>query len=176
MFIKKEKHMRNRTQLALGIILILLGGWLVATKQIPGLQSWVAHNYVWPMWVIGAGAIILIIGMLVGAPGMAVPACIVAGVGGILYYQNATNNFSSWSYLWTLIPGFVGVGSILAGLLGDNTRHNLGQGINALVTSAVLFLIFATVLGGLKLLGSYGLPVILILLGVYIIARGIMRR
>jgi hypothetical protein len=167
--------MRNRTQLALGIILILLGGWLVAAKQIPELQTWLSHNYVWPMWVIGAGAIILIIGMLVGAPGMAVPACIVAGVGGILYYQNATNDFSSWSYLWTLIPGFVGVGSILAGLLGDNTRHNLGQGINALVTSAVLFLIFATVLGGLKLLGSYGLPVILILLGVYIIARGIMR-
>jgi len=168
--------MRNRTQLALGIILILLGGWLVATKQIPELQIWLSHNYVWPMWVIGAGAIILIIGMLVGAPGMAVPACIVAGVGGILYYQNATNDFSSWSYLWTLIPGFVGVGSILAGLLGDNTRRNLSQGINALVTSAVLFLIFATVLGGLKLLGSYGLPVILILLGVYIIARGILRK
>jgi hypothetical protein len=168
--------MRNRTQLALGIILILLGGWLVAAKQIPELQTWLSHNYVWPMWVIGAGAIILIIGMLVGAPGMAVPACIVAGVGGILYYQNATNDFSSWSYLWTLIPGFVGVGSILAGLLGDNTRHNLGQGVNALATSAVLFLIFATVLGGLKLLGSYGLPVILILLGVYIIVRGIMRR
>ena len=167
--------MRNRTQLALGIILILLGGWLVAAKQIPELQSWLTYNYVWPMWVIGAGAIILIIGMLVGAPGMAVPACIVAGVGGILYYQNATNNFSSWSYLWTLIPGFVGVGSILAGLLGDNTCHNLSQGINALVTSAVLFLIFATVLGGLKLLGSYGLPVILILLGVYIIARGLFR-
>ena len=167
--------MQNRTQLALGIILILLGGWLVATKQIPELQTWLSHNYVWPMWVIGAGAIILIIGMLVGAPGMAVPACIVAGVGGILYYQNATNDFSSWSYLWTLIPGFVGVGSILAGLLGDNTRRNLSHGINALVTSAVLFLIFATVLGGLKLLGNYGLPVILILLGVYIIARGLFR-
>ena len=167
--------MRNRTQLALGIILILLGGWLVAAKQIPELQTWLSHNYVWPMWVIGAGAIILIIGMLVGAPGMAVPACIVAGVGGILYYQNATNDFSSWSYLWTLIPGFVGVGSILTGLLGDNTRHNLSNGINALVTSAVLFLIFATVLGRLKLLGSYGLPAILILLGVYIVARGLFR-
>jgi hypothetical protein len=168
--------MRNRTQLALGIILILVGGWLVATKQIPELGAWWSHNYVWPMWVIGAGALILIIGMLVGAPGMAVPACIVAGVGGILYYQNSTNDFSSWSYLWTLIPGFVGMGSILAGLLGDNTRHNIGQGINALVVSAVLFLIFASLLGGLKLLGSYGLPVILILLGVYIIVRGIMRR
>jgi hypothetical protein len=168
--------MRNRTQLALGIVLILLGGWLVATKQIPQLQTWWSHNYVWPMWVIGAGALILIIGMLLGAPGMAVPACIVGGVGGILYYQNSANDFSSWSYLWTLIPGFVGVGSIIAGLFGDNTRSNFGRGINMLVVSAVLFLIFASLLGGLKLLGSYGLPVILILLGVYVIARGIMRK
>jgi hypothetical protein len=167
--------MRNRTQLALGIILILLGGWLVATKQIPQLGSWWSHNYVWPIWVIGAGAVILIIGMLAGAPGMAVPACIVAGIGGILYYQNATNNFSSWSYLWTLIPGFVGAGSILAGLLGDDTRRNLSHGINALVTSAVLFLIFAFLLGGLNLLGSYGVPVILILLGIYILVRGLFR-
>jgi hypothetical protein len=168
--------MRNRTQLALGILLILLGGWLVATKQVPPLQAWLTQNFVWPMWVIGAGAIILIVGLLVGAPGMAVPACIVAGIGGILYYQNATHDFSSWSYMWTLIPGFVGVGSILAGLLGENSRHNFNQGINALVVSAVLFLIFATVFGGLNLLGGYGLAIILILLGVYIVARGLIRK
>ena len=168
--------MRNRTQLALGILLILLGGWLVATKQVPEIQSWLSHNFVWPMWVIGAGAIILIIGMLVGAPGMAIPACIVAGIGGILYYQNVTRDFSSWSYMWTLIPGFVGVGSILAGLLGENSRHNFNQGVNALVTSAVLFLIFATILGGLNLLGNYGLAAILILLGVYIVIRGLLRK
>ena len=167
--------MRNRTQLALGIILILLGAWLVATKQIPELRSWLSNNYVWPMWVIGAGAIILIIGMLVGAPSMAIPACIVAGVGGILYYQNATSDFSSWSYMWTLIPGFVGAGSILTGLLGENSRHNFSQGVNALATSAVLFLIFATVFGGLTLLGNYSLAVILILLGVYIVVRGLLR-
>jgi hypothetical protein len=167
--------MRNRSQLAMGILLILLGGWLVATKQIPELRSWLEHNYVWPMWVIGAGAIILVVGMLVGAPGMAVPACIVAGIGGILYYQNATENWSSWSYMWSLIPGFVGAGSILAGILGDNPRRNIGHGINLLVISAVLFLIFATVFGGLTILGSYGLAAILILLGVYIVVRGLMR-
>jgi hypothetical protein len=168
--------MRNRSQLALGILLILFGAWLVATRQIPELRSWLEHNYVWPMWVIGAGVVILIVGMLVGAPGMAVPACIVAGIGGILYYQNAAEDWASWSYMWTLIPGFVGLGSILAGLLGENTRRNVGHGINLLVISAVLFLIFATLFGGLTLLGNYGLAVILILLGIYIIARGLMRR
>ena len=77
--------------------------------------------------------------------------------------------------MWALIPGFVGVGSILAGLLGENTRRNLGHGLRLIVTSAVMFLIFATFFGGLSILGEYGLPIILILLGLYVLARGFMR-
>jgi hypothetical protein len=127
------------------------------------------------MYTIGAGLLVLLIGLVTGAPGMAVPASIIAGIGGILYYQNATGDFSSWSYMWTLIPGFVGVGSILAGLLGDDSRRNFGRGLRLLVTSAVMFLIFATFLGGLSILGEFGLPIILILLGLYILARGFIR-
>lgn len=166
---------QNRTNLALGIILILVGGWLVVTRRVPAIQQWLENNFTWPMYTIGAGLIVLLIGLITGAPGMAIPASIIAGIGGILYYQNAMNDFASWSYMWTLIPGFVGVGTILAGLLGENTRSNLGHGLRLLVTSAVLFLIFATFLGGLSILGEYGLPVILILLGVYVLARGFLR-
>lgn len=165
---------QNRTNLALGIILLAVGGWLLAARQVPALQD-LMENFTWPMWTIGAGLLILLIGLLTGSPGMAVPASIVAGIGGILYYQNATGNFNSWSYMWTLIPGFVGVGSILAGLLGENTRRNLGSGLRLIVTSAILFLIFATFFGGLSILGDYGLPILLILLGLYVLARGFMR-
>ena len=35
--------------------------------------------------------------------------------------------------MWALIPGFVGVGNILAGLLGDDLRHNFGRGINLII-------------------------------------------
>lgn len=166
----------NRTQLALGILLILLGAWLVATRQVPALQEWVDAYFAWPMWVIAAGAIILFIGLIVGAPGMAVPASIVAGIGGILYYQNLTGEWASWAYMWTLIPGFVGVGVFLTGLLGENTRANLIHGLNLLVVSAVLFLIFASFFGGLALLGNYIPAVLLILLGLYVIGRGLYRR
>ena len=166
---------QNRTNLALGILLIVIGAWLVLTRQVPSLQNWLEDNFVWPMWVIGAGLLILLIGLLTGAPGMAVPASIVAGIGGILYYQNETGNYGSWAYMWTLIPGFVGVGTILAGLLGEDTRHNLSRGLNLLVISAVMFLIFATLLGGLDILGEYGAAVILILLGVYVLIRGFTR-
>jgi len=166
---------QNRSNLFLGLLLILLGAWLVISRQVPAVQAWIENNFSWPMYTIGAGLLILFIGLLTNAPGMAIPASIVAGVGGILYYQNATGNYGSWAYMWTLIPGFVGVGTILAGLLGENTRRSLGHGLRLLVTSAVLFLIFATFLGGVSILGPYGLPIVLILLGVYILARGFLR-
>lgn len=166
---------QNRSNLALGLILLIVGAWLLVTRQVPELQAWMEANFSWPMWIIGAGVLVLIIGLVTGAADMAVPASIIAGIGGILYYQNTTGDFGSWSYMWTLFPGFVGVGTILAGLLGDHTRRNIGHGLRLLVTSAVLFLIFATFLGGLDILGEYGLPVILILLGVYVLARGFIR-
>ena len=166
---------QNRSSLFLGLLLILVGGWMIFTNQVPAVQEWLDANFIWPMWTIGAGVLILLIGLFTGAPGMAIPASIVAGIGGILYYQEVHNDFTSWSYMWTLIPGFVGVGTVLAGLLGENTRRNLARGLRLLIISAVLFLAFGTFLGGLTILGDYGAPILIILLGVYVLARGFMR-
>ena len=168
---------QNRTNLFLGILLILVGGWLVLTRQVPAVQNWIDENFTftWPMWTIGAGFVVLLIGLLTGSPGMAVPASIIAGIGGILYYQEQTGDYSAWSYMWTLIPGFVGVGTILTGLLGEHTRRNLEHGLNLIVISSVLFLVFGTFFGGLSILGDYGMAVILILLGVYVLIRGFAR-
>jgi peptidoglycan/LPS O-acetylase OafA/YrhL len=165
---------QNRSSLFLGLLLIAIGAWLVASRQIPSLQQF-TENMTGATWTIAAGALILLIGLMTNSPGMAVPASIVAGVGGILYYQDQVNDYSSWAYMWTLIPGFVGAGSILAGLLGENTRRNLSGGLRLIVISAVLFLVFATFLGDIDFLGEYGAAILLILLGVFILARGLMR-
>ena len=128
---------RNRTQLVLGILLILVAAWLIAARINPTLARYLSlPPFAWPMWVVLAGALLLLIGLLSGAPAMAIPACIVAGIGGILYYQNATGNWESWAYMWTLIPGFVGLGSILAGVLGEDFKSSLRTGLNSLVVSA----------------------------------------
>ena len=166
---------QNRTNLVLGLLLIVVGGWMIITNQVPAIHEWILAHSTGSVYTIGAGVLILLIGLFTGAPGMAIPAAIVAGIGGILYYQDLTNDYTSWSYMWTLIPGFVGVGQILAGLLGESTRSNLARGLRLLVISAVLFLAFGTFLGGLTLLGNYGAPTLIILLGVYILARGFMR-
>jgi hypothetical protein len=166
--------MRNRSQLALGFILILLGVWFVAQRQVPALGAWTQQYLTWPLNVVAAGAAILLIGLLLGAPGMSIPAAIVAGIGGILYYQNRTGDYTSWSFMWALIPGFVGVGQVLAALLGRSWRE-ARHGLNLIVTSAVLFVVFAALFGRLSILGGY-LPALgLILLGLWFLVRGFWR-
>ncbi|MGZ6316666.1 MAG: hypothetical protein ACXWNQ_05350 [Anaerolineales bacterium] len=166
---------QNRTQLVLGALLILAGVLYILAPRLPALQALIHLRFQWPFYVLGAGALILLIGLLTGAPAMAIPASIVAGIGGILYYQNLTNDWESWSFLWTLIPGFVAIGTIITGLLGEDTRRNLGHGLNLLVVSAAIFLIFAALFHRLNFLGGYGPAALLILLGLYIIGRGLLR-
>lgn len=166
--------MKNRSQLALGVILILLGVWFIAQQQIPALKEWVGMYMQWPLNIVAIGGLILLLGILFGAPGMAIPASIVAGIGGILYYQQTFEDYESWSYMWTLIIGFIGVGQVLSGLLGSG-RGEIASGLNTIVVSAVLFVLFAAIFGKLTILGAFGPAILLILLGMWVIARSLWR-
>jgi len=166
---------QSRSQLMLGIILILAGAWFFASRTIPSLAEFANKIFEWPFTLMWIGALILVIGLFTGNPGAAVPACIVAGIGGIFYYNETYATQAAWAYMWTLIPGFIGVGSILAGLLGDNTRQNLRHGFNSLVFSAVAFLVFASIFGSLDVLGNYGIAILLIGLGVWLLIRSLWK-
>ena len=166
---------QNRSNLALGLILLIIGGWLLVTQQTPDLREWVDSHSTGSVYTIGAGLLILFFGLLTNAPGLAVPATIVAGIGGIMYYNETVGDGSSWAYMWTLILGFIGIGSIIAGVLGENSRRNFRSGFRLIIVSAVMFTLFGSFLGGLDILGTYGLPIILILLGLYVLARGFIR-
>lgn len=165
----------TRSRLVLGIGLVLLGIWFLADRTLPQFHLLVGRFSEWPNNLIGIGAILFVLGLVLGAPGMSVPAAIVAGIGGIFYYQEFTSDYSSWSYMWTLIPGFVGVGSIIAGLLGEDAGHNVKRGLRLVATSTVLFLVFSSFLGGWSLLGDVGPAVLLILLGLWLLVSGSIR-
>ena len=149
------------------LVVIGVGVVFLVTQWVPGFD--------WPLIFVGVGLALLIIGLLARMPDMAVPACIVGGIGGLLYWQNATGRWESWAYAWTLIPGFVGVGIILAGILGGGLRKALGGGLWLILISLVLFAIFGSFLGGLNLLGPYW-PVLLIVLGLFILVKRLVRR
>ncbi len=97
--------------------------------------------------VVGA-ARALVIGVLAGTADMPVPASIVGGIGTILYYfQNAGTRGESWSYLWTLIPGFVEWGcSSWPGSLAKRNKKEIVDGIQAMLVSGVL-LVFGSLMG-----------------------------
>lgn len=170
---------RNRTQLVLGLLLVLAAVWLVLDQLAPEVTGWLRLAFDWPVWVMLAGAGILLIGLVTGNPEMAVPACIVAGIGGILYYQNATGDWASWSYMWALLPGLGGLGTLLSALVGGTLKQEGRHAINTIFVSIILFAIFATIFGGLKIFGpykDYALIGILFIFGLWLILRGIFRK
>ena len=163
--------MENRHGIIWGFLLILMGAFFLAVNMYPSIFG----VEFWPFIVIGVGGVFLLAALLTRTGGLAIPGCIVGGIGGILYYQTISGNWASWAYLWTLIPGFVGVGIILAGLLSrERVRFDTG-GLILMAISAMGFIIFG---------GSFGLnlgmstlwPLFLIGIGVINLISALFRK
>lgn len=167
--------MENKHGLIWGILLILLGGFFLAERLIPGIYG----QFTWPFYVMGAGAMFLLAAILTRTGGLAIPGCIIGGIGGILYYQTITNRWESWSFMWTLIPGFVGVGVIFAGLLDRERPHFETGGLVLMAISAMGFLIFGSAFGALFGYDfEFGMlwPLFLIGIGVITLISALFRR
>jgi hypothetical protein len=167
----------RRSDLIFGIILILIGGWFLAAQFeiVPGLNEIMNIEYQWPLIVIGVGVFLFILGLLIRNPAMSVPACIVGGIGGLLYWCNSTGNWAAWSYLWALIPGFVGIGIILSTLLGGQAKTGYREGLKLIFISGILFGIFLMLFSGQGLYAKYW-PILIILGGIWIIIQTIFRK
>ena len=166
---------QSRSNLVIGLLLVLLGAIILVGRFVPGFNEWLEIDYAWPLIIVAVGVFLFLLGLLIGVPSMAVPACIVSGIGGILYYQNATGNWTSWSYLWTLIPGFVGIGIIISGALSGTWRSSIREGATTVLTSLFLFIIFWFFLGGSNIGWEYW-PALLIIFGLWILVQQLFRR
>jgi hypothetical protein len=166
--------MKNKANIAAAIVLIALGFWFLAVQLVPGLKEIAYGPGTWPLNVIAVGGLLALIALVMWVPGLMIPAAIVSGIGGLLFWQNQTGNWASWAYVWTLIPGFVGIGLVVAGLM-NRSRATLTAGGWTLFNSLVLFIIFGAFLGGGQQIFNYW-PVLLIALGIIILGRGILRR
>jgi hypothetical protein len=164
---------RARSAIASGAILVTLGVLLLVARLVPGIFG----HLTWPFIVIGVGVLLLVLAIATGNAGLAVPACIVGGIGLILWWQNTNNRWETWSYAWTLIPGFVGVGALVQGLLESKPVKVLLDALWPVLISAVLFAVFSSFFGG----PLFGVPWYylaggaLILLGALVIIRGFLK-
>ncbi len=152
-----------------GLILILLGVWFLAVQLVPQLKAWAAGQ--WSLIIIGVGVIFLLASILSNIPGLSIPAFIVGGIGGLLYYQNVTGDWASWAYAWTLIPGFVGLGLLFYSIQARD-KGTGSAGFILLFISAALFFVFGSFLGVPKQIIQYW-PILLIILGANSIVKAI---
>jgi len=156
------------------LVLIILGIYFLSVELFPTVKAFAYGDTTWPLPIIGVGALLALLGLISWTPGLFIPACIVGGIGGLLYWQNITGNWDSWAYAWALIPGFVGVGLLLLGMATRNRKTIVGAGWT-MFNSLVLFAIFGSFLGGLQITAKLW-PLILIVLGVLLLASGLFRR
>lgn len=161
----------SRSSLVLGILLILAGILFIFIRSNPAWQDWFAEVWEWPLTIVALGGFLFLLGLILWEPGMAIPAVIVSGIGLIIYYQVQTDDWTSWIYLWTLIPGFTGIGIILASIMEMNWRH-IWRGLDLVLISGLLYVLFASLFGGMTLLGPYGPAILMITFGIYVLIRG----
>jgi hypothetical protein len=165
---------RRRSSLVGGILLILIGVGFVALQLVPELGDWLQFEVTWPLFIIGVGVILFVVGLVTAVPGLAVPACIVGGLGGIFYWQASTGRWETWGYVWPLIISFVGVGVLLSNILDGQTAKGVREGGWPILIGVVLFVIMGSIFGGLGWLGPYW-PLLIVALGVLVLIQGLLR-
>ncbi len=165
---------QRRSNLVVGLLLLLAGAWFLAIQYYPNLADFITVELEWPLTVVGLGLVFFIFAALARAPGLAIPGAIISGIGGLLYYQNASQDWESWAYAWTLIPGFVGVGVLISNFFEGRFINGLKEGFSLILISLFMFAIFGAFLGGPEILGDYW-PVLLIALGVWMVAKGLLK-
>ena len=159
----------RRSSIVAGIILILAGLFFLALPLFPNLAGVINIGQQWPLIIVGEGFLFLL-GALLGTPGLAVPGSIIAGTGLILYYQNLTGEWWTWSFAWALYPGFVGIGIIISNLLEGKGKEGLRDGGRLIIISAIMFGVFGFFLGG-SLTSGVMLALALIGAGIWILYR-----
>lgn len=160
----------KKTALSIGILLILVGALLLAMQFVPVLQEWIQ----WPMILLAVGVIFLIVSLTSGNGDLAIPGMITGGLGGIFLYQSITNSYDTWSFTWTLVPGFVGLGILLANLI-NRTRLDR-SGFTLLIISAFAFAAFYLVERYETVTRDMLWPIALIFVGVLVLFNNITRR
>jgi hypothetical protein len=164
---------RNAGALVGGGLLIIFGLLALVGQLFRGFNFW---NTFWPFFIIGFG-LLFFVGMFAGGrsvSGLAIPGSIITTIGLMLFYQNLTNHWESWSYGWTVILMAVGLGIFIMGLWGQNPSQR-SAGLRVLRIGLVLFVIFGAFFeliftAGMPFsLRSIIFPAALILLGLYLV-------
>lgn len=161
---------RNPWALMGGSLLILFGA-LALLAQVSGrFNFW--SNF-WPLIIVGVG-MAFYAGMTAGGKSaalLAIPGSIFVGIGLLMFLQNLTNHWESWAYGCTVILISVGLGIYIMGRWSEE-KSQQESGKQVMRIGAVLFIVFGAffeMIFNSSEVAQYLFPVLLILLGVYLV-------
>ena len=162
--------------MVLGTLLVMLG-LLFFVAQFFDVNL---GRLAWPLFVIVPGIFLLVMGLVVrGSAGepLVILGSMTTATGAILAYQNATGLWATWAYAWALItPTAIGLGKLAySGVVArsDMARDGLRMTVVGLAIFLVAGAFFEGVVGlsgfGIRHLGGYVFPALLIGLGVILL-------
>jgi hypothetical protein len=160
----------------LGAILVLVG-LSALVLQLTGVRVDLGRIH-WPFFVIVPGAVLGAVGVVTTSRGLLVAGTIVTVVGLILLYQDATDHYESWAYIWALIPAAAGlVEGLAAAARGE--RASTARAFRAAAVFGVVFLVGLGFFEGFifarrpeaDLLVRLGAPLLLIGAGLFVLLR-----
>ncbi|HKZ43431.1 MAG TPA: hypothetical protein VJZ78_00155 [Anaerolineales bacterium] len=166
---------RNVGALVVGVILISLGALSLLERLFKGTSFW---GWVWPIMIMGFGALFFV-GMFIFGKSfswMAIPGSIVTTNGIMLFLQNLTGRWETWSYSWTIILISVGLGIFIMGAWeGNLSRKKAGRKVMEI--GLIMFVIFGAFF---EIIFSFGVsegwrtfmfPIALLILGSYLVFK-----
>ena len=168
----------NTGNVVIAVILIGLG---IVFLLRPVFNIDLGH-FTWPFFVIVPGVILFVAALSIGDPSgepLAVVGTVATTVGLILLFQNTTNQWATWAYVWALVaPTSIGLGLVLYGSIKGHPK-SVTNGAGLIKVGLGLFLagaIFFELIIGLSGfgLGNVGWPILLIALGVLLIFRNLL--
>jgi predicted tellurium resistance membrane protein TerC len=177
------RHEGRPGSVVLGLFLIALGALFFASEQL----NYSLDRHGWPIFVIAPGLFLLLAGLAIrneAGLGLAIPGGIIASVGLILAFQDATGAWASWAYAWALVaPGSVGVTLSAYGLL-HRRMDLLDAGLRTAATGLGLFVGFGLFFENLigidrnhqSTVLQNGLPFLAVALGVLIVLMNLLPR
>ncbi len=161
-----QTNRSNAGTLVAGAILIAFG-LIALAGQFLRIMDW---SFVGPLVVIAFGSLFFL-AMVAGgkqSAAFAIPGSIISGIGLVLLFETLTRHWELMSYFWTLIIMFVGMGIYIMGWYGGDT-HQKQAGWRVMKIGFILFVIFGAFFGIIVSSNALIFPVLLILLGAYLV-------
>jgi hypothetical protein len=167
-----------KTNLVIGVALIGVGLLFIAS-QFLNIRI---GRFIWPFFILAPGAMLLSFAFsrkVINGEPLAILGSMTTTLGLLLLYQSVTGHWASWAYAWALIaPTSIGAGLWLYGSHRDRPEM-ISSGKTVVTVGLTIFLVgavFFEMLLGISRLGGVLIPVVLILLGGFLLFKNLFKK